>query len=272
MTVVVFVGPTLPVADARPLLDATYLPPAARGDLYRAAREHPFAIGLIDGRFDSVPAVLHKEILWAMAQGVHVVGAASMGALRAAELDVFGMVGVGGVYEDYRRGLLTDDDEVAVVHGDADSGWAPLSESMVNVRASLDAAAAAGVITGATARVLTRIGKAMCYADRAFAALLAAGRASGVPHSELDAFRGWLPHGRVDRKRTDAVASLATLATLERSEPGPLRVPYPFPHTTFFRELTREAPPAADPTADETAEHPVSRTPTARARSGTRRS
>jgi hypothetical protein len=45
--------------------------------------------------FDSTPAVLHKEILWAMDRGVGVSGAASMGALRAAELHWYGMVGVG---------------------------------------------------------------------------------------------------------------------------------------------------------------------------------
>jgi hypothetical protein len=63
--------------------------------LYRAALAHPAAIGVIDGYFEVVPTVWHKEILWAMAQGIHVFGAASIGALRAAELDSFGMRGVG---------------------------------------------------------------------------------------------------------------------------------------------------------------------------------
>ena len=48
-----------------------------------------------------------------------------MGALRAAELHVFGMVGVGRVFELFRDGLLEDDDEVAVAHGPADSGYQP---------------------------------------------------------------------------------------------------------------------------------------------------
>src|SRR5688572_32760283 len=53
--------------------------------------------------------------------GVRVFGAASMGALRAAELQPFGMIGVGQVFQAYRRGHLTDDDEVAVAHGPARS-------------------------------------------------------------------------------------------------------------------------------------------------------
>ena len=61
-------------------------------------------IGLIDGYFDGVPAVAHKEILWALDQGIRVLGAASMGALRAAELAPFGMEGVGAIWRDYADG------------------------------------------------------------------------------------------------------------------------------------------------------------------------
>src|SRR5258708_5321121 len=106
MSVVVFVGPTLPLETARLELDAIYRPPVAQGDVWRAARLNPRAIGIIDGYFEGVPTVWHKEILWAMAQGIHVVGAASMGALRAAELKDFGMEGVGPIYEAFVRGDL----------------------------------------------------------------------------------------------------------------------------------------------------------------------
>ena len=48
-----------------------------------------------------------------MAAGTQVFGAASMGALRAAELAPFGMIGVGAIFAAYRDGRLTGDDEVA---------------------------------------------------------------------------------------------------------------------------------------------------------------
>ena len=92
MKSVVFLGPTLSVEDARRELDALYLPPVAQGDVYRIARQKPFAIGIVDGVFDRRPAVWHKEILWALAQGVHVLGAASMGALRAACVKLGGRI------------------------------------------------------------------------------------------------------------------------------------------------------------------------------------
>ena len=78
MSVVIFTGPTLSAADARRVLDAEYLPPASEGDVYRWARRGPQVIGIIDGYFERVPAVWHKEILWAMSRGIHVFGAASM--------------------------------------------------------------------------------------------------------------------------------------------------------------------------------------------------
>ena len=123
MTVHVFVGPTLDIRAARQLLpDATFLPPVSQGDVLRSATRRPTAIGIIDGRFHDVPAVWHKEILWALSRGIPVYGSASMGALRAAELAPYGMRGVGKIFEAYHSGLLNDDDEVAVAHGDADTG------------------------------------------------------------------------------------------------------------------------------------------------------
>ena len=95
VTAYLFVGPTLPQAEIGTLCDFVCLPPAAQGDVLHLAKARPRAIGIIDGYFDGVPAVWHKEILWALTQGIHVFGSASMGALRAAELHRFGMRGVG---------------------------------------------------------------------------------------------------------------------------------------------------------------------------------
>src|SRR5207247_669783 len=133
-------GPTLSPDDARGELDAVYLPPVSQGDVYRVALERPQAIGIIDGYFERVPAVWHKEILWALAQGIRVYGSASMGALRAVELAPFGMDGIGRIFEAYQKGILEDDDEVAVAHSPVEMGYRVLSEAMVNIRHTLAAA------------------------------------------------------------------------------------------------------------------------------------
>ena len=93
---IVFLGPSLPSSETRRIARCTVLPPARQGDIWRALIEHrPRAIALIDGVFESQPSVWHGEILDALDSGVRVFGASSMGALRAAELQAFGMVGVG---------------------------------------------------------------------------------------------------------------------------------------------------------------------------------
>ncbi|WP_394830089.1 hypothetical protein LVJ94_26635 [Pendulispora rubella] len=239
MTVYVFTGPTLSAEEGRRELDAVFRPPAAQGDVYRAAITRPTAIGIIDGYFERTPAVWHKEILWAMAHGVHVFGSASMGALRAAELNAFGMEGVGEIFAAFHRGELEDDDEVAVRHASEADGYARVSEAMVNMRATLRAAEAVGAI-GAEARVfLERIAKETFYADRSYPAMLRQASEAGWPRADLEAFRAFLPGGRVDQKRLDALAMLRAMRAHLTERPGPKEVRYTFEHTDAFEYARR---------------------------------
>jgi hypothetical protein len=209
-------------------------------------------IGLIDGYFQEVPAVWHKEILWAMAQGIHVFGAASMGALRGAELASFGMRGVGRIFEAYRDGRLPpyeteafeDDDEVAVIHGPADSGFVALSEAMVNIRCTLASAAAAGIIRASTRDALVGIGKRLFFPDRSYERLLAVGVERGLPATELDGFRAWLPAGRVNQKRDDALAMLGAVRDLLAGDPAPARVEYVFQSSEMWQRAAMFSAPA----------------------------
>lgn len=243
MTVcVVFTGPTLSAQEGRSLLDALYLPPVAQGDVYRVAiGRRPRAIGIIDGYFERVPAVWHKEILWAMTQGIHVYGSASMGALRAAELTAFGMEGVGEVFGAFRDGTLEDDDEVAVVHGPAETGYRPASEAMVNVRATLVEAEKLGVVDAGTRSHLERIAKGLFYPERCYPSLLERAAEDGLPVTELDALRAWLPHGRRDQKRRDALEMLRTMRRHLKVDPGPKRVSFALEHTTRWEEVRNSA-------------------------------
>ena len=105
MKVVIFLGPSLPLEEARQILDAVYLPPAQQADIVSVVGMHrPDVIGLVDGEFGQSLSVWHKEILYALDRGIHVFGASSMGALRAAETDMFGMIGVGEVYRQFASG------------------------------------------------------------------------------------------------------------------------------------------------------------------------
>jgi hypothetical protein len=121
--------------------------PAKCGDITHAVDQGFRVIGLVDGRFEDVAAVWHKEILHALSAGATVYGAASMGALRAAECHPFGMIGIGKVFERYAFGGLENDAAVAQVHAPAEFGYVAFSEAMVTIDATLDAALAAGAIT-----------------------------------------------------------------------------------------------------------------------------
>lgn len=227
MKVVVFVGPTLAHHEVAQELDADVRPPAMRGDVFDAALGRPDVIAVIDGYFDRVPSVWHKEFLWALSRGIHVVGAASMGALRASELACHGMLGVGSIYEAYLRGEYADDDEVAVVHGPAEDGYPMLSDAMVNIRATLAFAREQNIVTPEVAAALIQLAKDQFYPERSYAGLLKLARQRGLPNAELCRLGAWLPVNKVDQKRKDALQLLELLAH------NPARWAEPLPPTKF---------------------------------------
>jgi hypothetical protein len=252
MTICIFTGPTLPWGEAAKILDAEYLPPAAIGDVYRAAQKRPWAIGIIDGFFESTPSVWHKEVLWAMAQGIHVFGASSMGALRAAELADFGMVGVGAIFEAYRDGTIEDDDEVAVVHGPPELGYVHLNEAMVNIRATLKKAVDAGVLPAATGATLIEIAKSLYYKSRSYDRILSDAAGRRLPSDELARLKSWLPKNQVNQKRLDAIAMLRAIGDAHAAALAPKTVSYVFEHTMLWESVERQFGPGAGETGDVT--------------------
>ena len=159
----VFLGPTLPLARAKQLFGtAEYRPPVRRGDL---PERHDGTVVIIDGEFRQSLSVSPNEILRLLDRGTRVIGAASMGALRAIELGPYGMHGLGWVFEAYRSGRVIADDEVAVTYAPED-GFACLTVPLVNVRRWLDVLEANGDVDRVTARRLLRRARSLFYADR----------------------------------------------------------------------------------------------------------
>jgi hypothetical protein len=242
MRPVVFAGPTIGARAICDIVGADVTGPVRFGDVYRATMEGCSAIVIIDGYFERVPAVWHKEILWAMSEGVHVFGGSSMGALRAAELDVYGMVGIGAIYEAYRSGAIEDDDEVAVSHAPAEQEFRVLSDALVNIRATLRAATDARIITADTETTLVAIAKRQFYPERSYGRLLEQASATGgVSQADLHALEGWLPSGKVDQKRQDAVALLEHVRSWLESGPGRKKVGFRFEPTDSWHEATQMA-------------------------------
>lgn len=241
MRVVIFTGPTISAAEARTELEAEYLPPVSEGDVYRAGRKRPSVIGIIDGYFERVPSVWHKEILWAMSQGIHVFGSASMGALRAAELESFGMEGVGSIFEAYRDGILEDDDEVAVVHGSAEFEFRAGSEAMVDIRHTLARAVEAGVLSASVGAAMETLAKSTFYPERNYQQTVRRATELGLPPDELSAFLAWLPGGRASQKRSDAQAMLRVIRARVANGLEAKRVQYAFENSAMWERAWRLA-------------------------------
>ncbi|HEX7837898.1 MAG TPA: TfuA-like protein [Kofleriaceae bacterium] len=223
MSTVVFVGPTLPAAEVSARLPgARVLPPVAVGDLLGLARRRGLRqIAIIDGVFEHMAAVWHKEILLALERGIAVWGASSMGALRAAELAAFGMRGVGGIYRDFAAGRLVADDEVAVAHLPAEYGFRATSEALVNLRYGIARAPMLGARTRA-ARV--ELARARFYRERSWESLIRDARTADLPRRQLDALAAW---PKPDRKAADARLLLRRIegGIDGRPSPPPIRVP-----------------------------------------------
>lgn len=200
----VFCGPSLPLADRVQAPDLVYLPPAAQGSVLAAVMRHePSAILLLDGIFQSEPAVRHKEILWVIDRGIAVIGASSMGALRAAELWPY-MRGVGLVYRWYRRCLLAPDDAVAVLHGPEELGYAPLTEALIDLRRTIRRARRDGLIDGGMEARLAKAAAQLGFRDRTLEAIVA----GLAPQAGL---RSALKRSWVGQKRADALQALNIL-------------------------------------------------------------
>jgi hypothetical protein len=223
MTIHVYAGPTISAHRILELLPAAVVhPPIRHGDLARLYPEPGDRVLIIDGLWHHVPSVRHKEILDVIDRGTPVIGAASMGALRAAELHPFGMIGLGWVFRAYRDGIIDADDEVAVIQT---PDGRPLSEALVNIRVWAGDANRAGVLATAEAAGLLEEARGLPYHRRTWETVSQAAAAAelGAAAKRLHAWRERRP---IDIKRQDAEQALAMLATGQ---------PVPPPDTSWWR-------------------------------------
>lgn len=228
---VVFVGPSLPDAHVHANADAeiVFRPPARQGDVMRALGEGATVIALIDGLFEGVAPVWHKELLFALSKGVAVYGASSMGALRAAECAPFGMIGVGRIFEAYRDGLRDDDADVALLHGPAELGYPTLTVPIVNVDATLQNAVVLNRLSDRDAARLGQAARAIFYKERSWKRIV---QRAGLDWREMAQV---LKDADTDQKRLDAMELLNGLDG--QYPPGNAPSPWHFNSTPVWRRL-----------------------------------
>lgn len=208
---VLFAGPSL-FGGTADLDDIIVLPPAAHGDLAAAVMRGATAIGLVDGYFEAIASVWHKEILFALSEGVHVLGAASMGALRAVECAAYGMEPVGEIAARYATGDLDDDAAVALQHGPAELGYMPTTEALVDAEATISYLLARSLIRRGEAAALQKSAKAL-YFKRRTPAAIAAG-ADGLTETRRAAVVATYWQHRVSVKAADTLLLIDRLKAL----------------------------------------------------------
>ncbi|RSS83677.1 TfuA-like protein [Streptomyces sp. WAC06614] len=257
---VVTSGPTLSPGTVRRYLPyAEVRGPVAADQVLRWGLRENDRLLVVDGLFLQSRAVRHKELLALLDDGVQVLGASSMGALRAAELHPFGMQGIGSVFRAYRDQEIVGDDEVALLHADADAGHRPLSWALVDLRHALGRARRQGVLDEDTADLVLRTAADLPFTARDDFTVLARAREQGAAPAALARFRAYCRSRRPSIKRRDALSALRLLSltgppTTSRSGPLPGTrpsrltyhgVPVALAETVFLRSWRRTPAGAA---------------------------
>jgi hypothetical protein len=211
----VFAGPSL---SGRTLPRHIHrLPPAARGALRSAVRSGYTRIGFVDGALEENERLPLREIREALVTpGVTLVGGASMGAIRAVQLESEGMRGVGRVFRLLRRRSLVDSDEVYVLHAPAGLHYRCLTIPLVNIRYTLRAMRLAGHISPADEQQLVMRMGSVPWFDRDRHSLCGAAYATcGSVRSDriMQAFDVMYR----DIKQADALSVVATLIDQDMS-------------------------------------------------------
>lgn len=206
---IIFLGPSLSHEKARKIFDADYRPPARKGDFLRLAADFDvveMTIGFVDGVFlqDYPPTPIEVYHL-ARKNGVLLVGAASLGALRAVELEKFGMVGIGKIFQLYKTGKVNADDEVAVTFA-SEGDYQLQSEAMIDIRYNLYLAHKKGVINEKAKSMLVRLAKEIYFPHRKYTYILEEAR-NRYPmlESEINSFGSYIRSNRKSLKEMDAI-------------------------------------------------------------------
>lgn len=160
--IVVFAGLSISTDRAAQLIQAEIVGPVKRGDLF--LYNHCDVFVIIDGEFGQSLSVSPKEILRVLDGGKRVIGASSMGALRASELDIFGMEGIGWIYRRFKKRSVRYDDDVAMLYSPFNQ--AALTVPQVNVEYWIEQLKAAGLLTQKQCKTIGKKSRQVFFKDR----------------------------------------------------------------------------------------------------------
>jgi hypothetical protein len=220
----VFLGPSLSPDIAKTIFPEAWIhAPAKCGDILKAIRLSPHRIAIIDGYFEQTASLWHKEILFALSLGIEIFGASSMGALRALELEPYGMKGFGKIFQYLKETHSPNDDEVCLAHA---ADFSEQTPPLCNIRATLEKAEEESLINPEEKEKYLAQIQSLPYYQRSFSGL----------SKETTLIKFCLSH-YVDQKKEDAMELLAHLAATPFAKSAHTT---PFVPTLFFYKMFRE--------------------------------
>lgn len=208
--IIIYLGPSLPVDEAKKILssdtkrEVTYAPPIKRGDIPKAASVGYNILGIVDGIFFRESAVSPREIMEVLKSNLKIYGSSSMGALRASELDRYGMIGIGQIYKWYKDGTLNSDDEVALSFDSEE--FIPISEPLINIRETIKKALQENIITKKESEIIFESAKSLYFPDRRWNKIIEI--SENKIGKDLSKFSKFIQNNRVDLKKQDAILLL----------------------------------------------------------------
>ena len=208
---IVFAGPSIFNIDKTLIREVILAAPIQQGDIIKAINSGVTSIGIIDGYFEDRPSIWHKEIIYALDLGVNVIGASSIGALRAVECEKFGMIGVGEIYQKYKNNEYCRDDYVSVLHSPKELNYRPLTDAHVNIEATLREAYKHDKLNKKNFDKLNGISQALYFKDRTYEAIL---KISNLSHKTNEVLSSWISNYKIDLKLQDAISLFQKIHTM----------------------------------------------------------
>lgn len=206
--VIVFGGPSLPGEVHLRTYDVR--PPVHRGALDALDQTDPSIVVVLDGAFLHLPPTTHAEFLRCLERHA-VVGAASIGALRATELRQYGMIGMGTAYRAFLQGVLKDDSELAL--SCCPFSFKAQSVPLIHVRRLLALAIDCGISKAAASEFLTTA-SAIPFLERNEKRLLQDW--SRLKLADTQTLARFLSDPQIELKRHDAVGAITFALMLSR--------------------------------------------------------
>ena len=168
----IYSGLTLDRATiAKHLPDADVGNPIQRGDIWRDIKNRTHVVLIIDGKFHHNLPVSINEIMDGLRCGIAIYGSSSMGALRAAELYPYGMVGHGKIFEFIKNDRYFRDDYLGQTFIEDKGVPREFSQSYIDLYFNMEALLLAHKISRVTFDAVTSLYRDLPYPSRNFATL-----------------------------------------------------------------------------------------------------